>query len=173
MKAGDTNGTMARDGPLHCACYNGHLEVIKFMVDTHHFDFEAHNNQDRTPFDIALSEGKFDTANYFYQKSFQRAVKSLQVEETKAIQSTGQLKLDINHPTDKNGTTSLCLACQNQNLKLSRLLLDSKASIQSHMPDGRTLLLIACSRGHLPAAKALVDNKADVKAVDNKGIQGV
>ncbi|GAB5367671.1 hypothetical protein AAMO2058_001250800 [Amorphochlora amoebiformis] len=164
-KAADTNG----DGPLHCACYNGHFEVIKFMVDTHHLDIETHNKQDRTPLDIALSEGKMDIANYFNQKRFQQAVLSGQVEEAKAILRTEYLKLDINHPTDKKGTTYLYLAFQNQNLKLSRLLLDSKASIQGHMSDGRTLLLFACSRGHLPAAKALVDHKANVKAVDNKG----
>eukprot|EP00954_Amorphochlora_amoebiformis_P027453 1385587-Amorphochlora_amoeboformis.AAC.1 len=97
------------------------------------------------------------------------------------------------------GTTYLYLACEKQNLKLSRLLLESKASIQGHMPDGelrthllgysmgehtpvslefnfksclrsgRTLLLVACARGHLAAAKTLVDQKADVKAADNEG----
>ncbi|GAB5367670.1 hypothetical protein AAMO2058_001250700 [Amorphochlora amoebiformis] len=162
----DSNG----NGPLHCASYNGHMKVIKFMVDGLNVDINsALNKQDQTPLDAALSAKKLDVANYFNHKRLHRAVTSGHVEETKAILQTAQPKVDIDQPTDNKGTTYLYLACEKQNLKLSRLLLESKASIQGHMPDGRTLLLVACARGHLAAAKTLVDQKADVKAADNEG----
>eukprot|EP00954_Amorphochlora_amoebiformis_P018536 1326754-Amorphochlora_amoeboformis.AAC.2 len=141
------------------------------MVETHNLDFECHNIQDITPLDIALGNGKLDddVADYFNHKRLHQAVISGQAEEAKVILGTAQPKLDINRFTDKKGTTYLSLACENQNLPLIRLLLESNASIQGLRPHGRTLLLTACSRGHLPVAKALVEHRANVKAVDDDG----
>eukprot|EP00954_Amorphochlora_amoebiformis_P019655 1333977-Amorphochlora_amoeboformis.AAC.1 len=59
-----------------------------------------------------------------------------QLEDAKVILEKAQPKLDIDHSTDKKGTTYLYLACENQNLPLVRLLLDSNASIQGLRPHG-------------------------------------
>ncbi|GAB5363444.1 hypothetical protein AAMO2058_000883500 [Amorphochlora amoebiformis] len=76
---------------------------------------------------------------------------------------------DINAVT-KDGYTPLHYACEEGNVEISRLLVESKANLEaSERKYGKTPLLYACYLGKLAVVQYLVKVKANVKAVDRFG----
>ena len=66
--------------------------------------------------------------------------------------------IQINQP-DENGTTPLCIACQNGHLNIVRVLLESNAiQLNDSMNNGATPLIIATYLGQSSIVQALLSN---------------
>jgi ankyrin repeat protein len=70
---------------------------------------------------------------------------------------------------NKDGWTSLHLACCMGHLAIVQALLSREAGIESKDNQGRTPLQLACCNGHLAIVKALVTVGADILAACNHG----
>lgn len=57
---GKNDGT---ETPLHMACYNGQINVVKLLVLEYKADLNMHNFQDDSPIQLAAQFGHIDVVN--------------------------------------------------------------------------------------------------------------
>ncbi|XP_076443656.1 protein fem-1 homolog A-like [Babylonia areolata] len=139
--------------PLILACKNGHLELVKFMVEdcgvnisqTGSVRFDGEDIEGAPPLWCAAAAGHVEVVRYLVFKG-----------------------ADINKTTRSN-STPLRAACYDGHLKVVRFLVQRKADIEIANRHGHTCLMIACYKGHCDVVRYLLTRGADLNRQSAKG----
>jgi len=121
---------------LWIACYGGHIEVARLVLE-HGGDVNKATKEGVSPLCIACHEGHFDIAR-------------LLLENGANVQQT-----------DNYGTSQLYFACQQGHVDVARLLLENGAAVDQATNAGHTPLAVARQEGHVDIALLLEDYGAD------------
>ena len=114
--------TKTKSTPLRAACYDGHLEIVQYLVDNG-ADVEIANRHGHTCLMIACYKGHFNIAQYLVQR-----------------------KADVNRKSVK-GNTALHDCAESGSLDIMKLLLDNEARMEMDSY-GVTPLIAAALTGH-------------------------
>ncbi|KAF0720286.1 Aste57867_430 [Aphanomyces stellatus] len=153
----DTNGWSA----LHDACSNGHMEVVRYLIQ--YLDVNVKNNNGQTPLYLAAQNGKLEIVKFLLDKNAHvGAVSNNGWSPLHDASSNGHLEvvkvlvnyLDINLRT-KDGATPLYVAAGTGKLAILNFLLDKKADMMLASNIGWTPLHSACYNGQLEVVRVL------------------
>ena len=119
---------------LHSAAENGHLEVVRLLLEAGAFCDQATTDDGTTPLILAALEGHLEVA---------------------------RLLLEAGASCDKaatdDGSTALIQAAEDGHLEMVHLLLEAGASCdQAKTSDGTTPLIFAAQNGHLQVVRLLL-----------------
>lgn len=140
LKATDKDGATS----LHCSAMNGHIEVVKLLVDKG-CDVKAADNKGATPLHMAAGNGHIEVTRYLISRGAS------------------------SRAPDKDGRTPLHWAARGGRLEVLRILLD-KGAIKVVDRKNATLLHVAAAANQTDIAKLLIEKGADVKALDADGL---
>ena len=141
----------ARDGdgstPLSLAAGNGHLEMVKFLVEEASADVESKDSElGLTPLGHAAAYGRSEVVKWLLYEA----------------------KAEVDPKDLRDGWTPLSYAAvlgHSEAVKL--LVLEAQAEVESKDKDGRTTLSLAAMKGHLEVVKFLVEEAgAEVESKD-------
>ena len=127
-----TFADFAGETPLHRACYNGHLDVVRVLLEAG-ADLHATDNGGRTPLHRACDNGHLDVVRVLFEAG-----------------------ADL-HATDDGGRTPLHLACDNGHFDVVRVLFEAGADLHATDNCGRTPLHHACDDGQFDVVRFLLD----------------
>lgn len=139
--------------PLILACKNGHLELVKLMVErcgvdisqTGSVTFDGEDIEGAPPLWCAAAAGHVDVVRYL-------VIKGAYINKT-----------------TRSNSTPLRAACYDGHLKVVQFLVERKADIEIANRHGHTCLMIACYRGHITVVRYLLDHGAEVNRQSTKG----
>ncbi|XP_019857542.1 PREDICTED: serine/threonine-protein phosphatase 6 regulatory ankyrin repeat subunit A-like [Amphimedon queenslandica] len=150
-------------GAVHISV-EGHLNVLKYLIDNNYCNPNATNYQDRTPLHAAVAANEFEILEYLLSKSkpsmsvaWLRGMKCL-LDSPHHIYNNPHNAVLIN-VQDKDGNTPLHLACQKKKQKMVSLLLKASLSNNNLLitnKKGQTPLHLAVASGHKDTAEALL-----------------
>ncbi|XP_019858209.1 PREDICTED: serine/threonine-protein phosphatase 6 regulatory ankyrin repeat subunit A-like [Amphimedon queenslandica] len=120
-------------GAVHISVEEGHLNVLKYLIDNNYCNPNATDRQDRTPLHVAVAADKFELLEYLIKSSL------------------------LNNVQDKDGDTPLHFACRRGKQKMVSLLTSSaNINILITNKKGQTPLHLAVASGHKDTAEALL-----------------
>ncbi|VDI47760.1 blast:Ankyrin-1 [Mytilus galloprovincialis] len=143
---------------LHAACYKGHIEVVKLLIDV---GINPNDTTDSgsTPLHKACQKGHYETVKFLLDLNGQ--------EFNSRVDTTIK---------DKGGRSALHLACQNGHKEVIKLLIDVGMNINDTTNSGSTPLHHASFGGQYETVKFLLDlngqefnSRVDTTIKDNKG----
>lgn len=149
LVSGRTNGAT----PLVMAARNGHLEVVRYLLENCHADIEQVGS---VTFDGETIEG----APPLWCAA---AAGHLHLVKTLIC-----LNASVNSTT-KTNSTPLRAACFDGHFEIAKYLIDHGADIEIANRHGHTCLMIACYKGHYDIAKYLLKCGADINRKSVKG----
>lgn len=85
------------------------------------------------------------------------------------LESLIKLGVDINSPKN-NGSSPLCIACQNKELEIARLLVSNGAEINHSKKNGDAPLYLAVLAGDCDIVELLLKNRANVNQINELGV---
>ena len=122
--------------PLDSACYNGHLDVVQYLITECKCDLMCKRNDGSTPLKAACYNGHLNVVRYL-------------ITECKCNQMC----------KDNNGSTPLHSACNNGHLNVVRYLItECKCDPMCKDRLGETPLHSACDNCHLPVIEYLLSS---------------
>ncbi|KAL3083736.1 hypothetical protein niasHS_008433 [Heterodera schachtii] len=135
---------------LHIACGNGHLPIVKFLLESVGVDIERTDSNGDTALMCALLENNLDIGHYLIARGAR-------------TDRTNKFGISPLHYFVKKGDFALC-----------KFLVDNGANVNQNTTDDSdfhfTPLHIACVGGHLQIAKLLVgEGKANIESTDSNG----
>ena len=134
-----TNGMM----PLHVACEEGHLDVVKVLIKNGaKFDSTAVDWMLMTPLHFASQRCHLEVARHLIS-----------------------LGADV-HAVNRNKATPLHLA---SSMNIAEELLKSGADVNALDSNNATPLIVACMSATVGVVSCLLDHKSDIDAVDKFG----
>ncbi|KAL3081258.1 hypothetical protein niasHS_012362 [Heterodera schachtii] len=143
-----TNDTGHQLTPLHLACADGHLQIVKLLVEEGNADIEVADSDGDTAFLCALLENKLDIGGYLITRGAR-------------IDRTNKFGISPLHIFAKKGDFALCKFLVENGANVNQ-----KTTVSSQV----TPLLIACAEGHLQIVKLLVEEgNADIEVADSDG----
>jgi len=163
--------------PLNLATYNGHLEVVKLLLDNG-ADLAVRDKYGATSLNCASANGHLEVVKLLLDKGADISVRDkYEATPLNCASANGHLEVvrllldkgaDIS-VRDKYGATSLNCASANSHLEVVRLLLNNGAD--SAVPDygGWTPLNVSSCLGHVDVVKLLLDTGADLMAPSTTG----
>lgn len=131
------------DTALHAACFNGHFEVVKLLIQIG-MNVNVGNCKGQTPLLMACANGFFNIAKLLINNN-----------------------ANINQ-SDNEKFTPLLYA-SNSNLDTVELLIKHNCDIDAKNCDDITALHKACSNGHAQIVDILIGNGANINACDRGG----
>nr|XP_009671043.1 PREDICTED: 2-5A-dependent ribonuclease [Struthio camelus australis]XP_009671044.1 PREDICTED: 2-5A-dependent ribonuclease [Struthio camelus australis] len=127
------------------ACREGHVSVVKALVQEMNADLNIRDNQDRNPLIHALKENDRNKTG-------------------ESAASIGHFLLDCGvdvNSRDENGKTALILATEMKSLDLVKVLLEKgEADIDDADDEGNTALMVAVKKNNYDIAKLLCEKGA-------------
>ncbi|CAI6098822.1 unnamed protein product [Clonostachys chloroleuca] len=177
-QAGISNrNNIAGDSPLTLAAGNGHLQVVRLLLE-HGATVAATDRHQRTPLHFAAVLGNIEMARLLLDKG----------ADTTARDSSGCTPLlcsaKKNHSevvgllvgrgasvesADEAGVTSLMHASGLGHIETVRVLLERGAGIAATSDNGGTPLIFASEDGHVDVMRIILDRGADIETADNDG----
>ncbi|XP_069137534.1 protein fem-1 homolog C-like [Argopecten irradians] len=144
-----TNGAT----PLIMACRNGHLDVVKYLINTCKVDneqvgsvtFDGETIEGAPPLWCAAAAGHLTIVEHLVEKN-----------------------AGVNKTTFTN-STPLRAACFDGHFEIVKFLVEHKANIEIANRHGHTCLMISCYKGHKEIAQYLLGLGADVNRKSVKG----
>ncbi|KAI1844412.1 hypothetical protein JX266_009506 [Neoarthrinium moseri] len=169
--------------PLSWAAHNGHVEVVKLLLETKEVGIDSKNTEySRTPLSWAADNGhaevvkllletkevEVDSKDNYGRTPLLRAAHNGHVEVVKLLLETKEVEVDSK---DNYGRTPLLWAAGNGHVEVVKLLLETKeVEVDSKDNYGRTPLLWAADNGHVEVVKLLLETKeVEVDSKDNYG----
>jgi len=142
------------DAPLYCAVLNGHLEVVKYLLERPDINVNIVNSVGETPLYAACMYGGNNVG---------AAVLECLLKHKDC---------DVNR-TNIFGETPLFAACRHGRVWIVRLLLKYRANVdQAKHGDGTTPLCIAALHEHENIVKVLIQHHANVIVKDQFTVDG-
>jgi len=142
-----SNQTDIKRTLLHIAAFNGHLGIVKYLVDEKKVDVNKVDKDGKTALHRAAFNGHLGIVKYLVDEK----------------------KVDVNK-ADNYGTTALHMAAFNGHLDTVKYFVDEKkVDVNKANNYGETALHWAIHNGHLDIVKYLVEKNADVNKVDKHG----
>ncbi|PIK60415.1 putative ankyrin repeat and KH domain-containing protein mask [Apostichopus japonicus] len=135
----NTHSTEFKESALTLACYKGHLEMVKFLLDAG-ADHEHKTDEMHTALMEASMDGHVEVARLLLDHGAQ-----------------------VNMPTD-SFESPLTLAACGGHTKLASLLLERGANIEEVNDEGYTPLMEAAREGHEEMVALLLAQNADINA---------
>lgn len=133
---------------LHITVANGHIDVVKALVEELGADVNVADRWGCTPLDEAEHAGHNDIVQYLKSKD---AISGKQ-------------------PAVNDDASALCQSAASGSLDSVQRLVQTGVDVNQGNFDGRTAMHLACSRGHLEIVKALVEAMgADTSPQDRWG----
>ncbi|XP_069620962.1 ankyrin repeat domain-containing protein 26 isoform X7 [Ranitomeya imitator] len=163
--------------PLHLACANGHLNVVKLLIENK-AKLNACDNDNRTPVMKAIQCQHEPCATVLLEHRADPNV--VDVNENAALHLAALIPsmsiavqllehgANIN-AMNKDGCTPLILAVTENHQEMMELLIKEGADLNLRDSSGRTPLMIAASNGHISLVKYLLQNNADSSLKDLTG----
>ena len=168
-KCQDPNAAVVGGVPaLHQASFNGHLEVVRLLLEAG-ASCNQTANQGKTPLICAAENGHMEVVRLLLEagSSCDQAMTDDGTTALLLAVENGHLAvvrwlLEAGAFCDRartdDGTTSLMLAAEDGHLQLVRLLVDAGASCNKpSTDDGKTALHLAAEKGHLDVVRLLLD----------------
>ena len=158
LSATDDEGS----GAVHISVEEGHLNVLKYLIDNKYCNPNATNHQKHTPLHVAVAAEQFEILEYLLSKS----IPSMSLVWLREIKCLLDSPHDIyNNPhnavlinvQDEDGNTPLHLACQHERQNLVSLLLKTSLSHND--------LLITNKKGQMPLHLAAASGHKDTEAL--------
>eukprot|EP00818_Percolomonas_sp_WS_P005245 CAMPEP_0117442724 /NCGR_PEP_ID=MMETSP0759-20121206/4306_1 /TAXON_ID=63605 /ORGANISM="Percolomonas cosmopolitus, Strain WS" /LENGTH=717 /DNA_ID=CAMNT_0005234635 /DNA_START=185 /DNA_END=2338 /DNA_ORIENTATION=- len=167
---------------LILACLNGHLPVVKYLVEDRGADMEEKDENGDNCLMLACYNGHLPVVKYLVEENNVNIEEKGQNGLTCLIWAcySGHLPVikylveERNANVDENthnGDTCLIWASNNGLLPVVKYLVEEgNANIEETNHNGDTCLLLACINGHLPVVKYLVEERnADVEVTNHNG----
>ena len=145
------NGTTA----LINACVNGHLDLVRILIEDYFADIEEVGFLDYgerpisvSPLFCAVLYARFAIVQYLIEK-----------------------KANVNSMAENN-STPLNVACSEGDYDIARLLIMNQADMEIANSSGCTCLMTACLKGHHRIVDMLIDEGADINRKSATGTCG-
>ncbi|GAB6032265.1 hypothetical protein CHUAL_010907 [Chamberlinius hualienensis] len=157
--------------PLHIAAYNGHKEMVEFLI-VNGSEKDATDTIGRTALDMAINYGHFEIAalsaptERHILKAATAAGKFDIIEEIFKNKNDDE-KIAMMHTVIK-GWSPLHMASRRGHLKIFEYFVNNGADINLPSDDGSTSLHMACRCGNIDLVKYLIDHKVDLMVVDQE-----
>ena len=145
----------------HISTKNGRLNILKYLVDNNYCDLNATDHQEHTPLHVAILADQFEIIEYILNKSIPSVTVDWLCKVKYLLDSPQDLhttNLHIN-AQDKDGNTSLHLACEKGKKDIVSLLVKSCHSnsyFLSTNKKGETPLHLVAAAGSNDVAEALL-----------------
>ncbi|XP_063414462.1 uncharacterized protein LOC134696543 [Mytilus trossulus] len=161
--------------PLHLASLNGHLNIVKMLVEN---DPNVHflNNDRLSPFFYACENNLIPVVKYFINlpNDVAKINETYMIREHKSVLHIACMKgfteittVLLNHHAtfdikDKGELTPLHLSCLEGQYNTASLLLKAGANVNALDKLERTPVYYACTRDYKDIVSLLIQNKADI-----------
>jgi len=123
------------------ACHEGHLEVVKLLLESGKFDVNQPGENRQTPLYAGCERGHLEIVQYLLDSA---------------------CELDINE-ADNHQVTPLLIACEKGYYKIVDLLLSDRRTEVNHVDkENRTELWAAARCGNMPVVKRLLASNFDI-----------
>jgi ankyrin repeat protein len=180
--------TEENDGrqPIHIACDNGHLELVKWLAEQDGGSLAAEDNDGWQPIHRTCRNGhlelvkwlaKQDGASLTAEEKIGRqpihiACQYGHLKVVKWLADEGEVSLTAE---DNDGWQPIHCACGNGHLELVKwLVVEGGVSLTAETNDGSQLIHRVCFNGHLKVAQWLADEGGvSLTAEDNDGWQAI
>ena len=150
---------------VHVLVEEGHLNVLKYLIDNNYCNPNVADHQDRTPLHVAVVADQFEILEYLLSKSIP-SVSVVWLRDTKCLLAESPPTDIIYNPNnvcinlqDKDGNTPLHLASKHGRKNMISLLLEislSPSILLVANKKGQTPLHLAAAAGHKDSAEALL-----------------
>ena len=150
---------------VHILVEEGHLNVLKYLIDNNYCNPNVTDHQDRTPLHVAVVADQFEILEYLLSKSIP-SVSVVWLRDTKCLLADSPPTDIIYNPNnvrinlqDKDGNTPLHLASRHGQQNMISLLLKISLSPSIFLvanKKGQTPLHLAAAAGHKDTAEALL-----------------
>ena len=130
--------------PLHFACHNGNLELVKLLVKQHKTDIHAQSKNKLKPIDLAKKQNHTNSIEYLED------IEKKEISKLSEACGNGDLK------------------------KVKYYIENLGYSVESRNKRSRTLLLQACAYGKLEIAQYLIlEKEANLEAFSRNGVSPI
>ncbi|XP_052076824.1 uncharacterized protein LOC127714833 [Mytilus californianus] len=164
------------DTALHAACYNGHIEVGKLLIEMG-MNVNVVNYKGQTPLLMACAKGFFNIAKFLIDNNANINQSDNEKFTPLFYASQGNLdtvKLLIKHNCDVNAKncddiSALHKACSNGHAKIVDILIGNGANINACGGGGKTPLFYAARNNKLDVIELLLSRGAKVNYREGDG----
>lgn len=164
--------------PLHIAASEGHVDVLRILVEAK-VDINVANNDGTRAVFMAAQYGYIDALKTLIEAkadlniprndgitSVFMAAQNGHADTLKILGEAGGVNFNI---PDKNGANAIYIAAQNGHEDALQVLLKTNANINKSTNMGTTPVCIAVKNNHTKTAKVLAEAKADLNIPTNDG----
>ena len=169
--------------PLHYACENGHLNIVKYLIEKQNVNKEAKDRDGWTPLYCACENGHLNVVQYLIEKQNVNKEAKDDKDRTPLHYACANDQLDVvsyliekqhvnKEATDEDDYTPLHYACENGHLNIVKYLIEQQhVNKEAKDEDGRTPLHLACRQNdHLNVVKYLIEKQnVNIEAKDEDG----
>ncbi|VDI42961.1 serine/threonine-protein phosphatase 6 regulatory ankyrin repeat subunit A [Mytilus galloprovincialis] len=176
---------------LHTACINGHLDIVKLLVNVG-VNLNDTSNKGCTPLFQACEEGHYEIVKFLLDlngQALNSRVNTTLTDSTEwsvldvacynghieVVKLLVDVCINLNRTTDY-GSTPLNKACQKGHYDTVKFLLDLNGQVLNSRVDttikslfGGSALHVACKNGHIEVVKLLVDVGMNLNDTSNSG----
>ena len=144
--------------PLHTACKNGQLKIVKVLLKDQNCDLNTKNDFGNTPLHLACKNKSIAIIRLLLKMGC----------STKILNRQGETAQDI--PLNEDGDCLLHIACQWDDIDIVRyLIIDQTCNLNVLNVYLNTPLHLACNKKSLAIIKLLLDERCSTNIRNNKG----
>ncbi|CAG9974878.1 unnamed protein product [Clonostachys byssicola] len=165
------------DAPLTVAASNGHLEVVRLLLE-YEATVETADRHHRSPLHFAAVLGNVEMVRLLLEKGADTTAQDFsgctpllcaaQRDHSEVVKLLLDREASVGS-TDQTGVTSLMHASGFGHIETMRVLLEAGADIKATSDNGGTPLIFASEDGHVEAMRVLLDRGAGIETADNDG----